>query len=68
MLNRENFEWNHKAATRLNQCFREKISAAEFITEFKRVMTFDVFTLCRIVKKDAFKEISDTPETSIYAN
>ena len=68
VLNRENFEWNHSAATQLNQCFREKTTAAEFITEFKRVTTFDVATLCRVLKKDVFKEISDTSEISMYAN
>ena len=63
LLNRENFEWNHSAATKLNQCFREKTSAVDFIQEFNRVTTTAPHSLYRILKKDVLKEPSDDSET-----
>ena len=68
VLNRENFEWNHATAAQLNQCFRDTTTAVEFIREFQRVTTFDVATLCRILKRDVLKEITDASEISMYAS
>ena len=65
VLNRENFEWNNSSASQLNQYFREKTTAVDFIEEFNRVTNYHPHKDYRILRRDACKEVESSPMSEV---